>query len=394
MRAPGSGRYIAPLDGLRAVSILLVVFSHLGVRYAPGIFGVTIFFFISGFLITGLLLQELDGTGRIALPMFYVRRALRLYPALLALVAVGGIAFLGVGGLITVTDLLGSVLYLTNILENFGAYSSGIPHAPHIYAALWSLALEEHYYLVFPLLVVLLARRRGAFIVALVGLTALVFAWRWHVATECWNGGCSEYRVEHGTDTRIDSILFGALFATLLASRWRAITLQWLGNVPAGLLGVLLLLLALVVRDPWFRVTSRFLVQGLGLLLLIGAVLYAPGLAWARTVLSWRPCLLMGRLSYSFYLWHWAVLCIALPLLPHALAAPIITQDGLSVSWVATVMAPLLLLSFALAAISYYGIELPMVAVRRRFGSHAIAEAASGNRRELEPPKRGRVLPH
>src|ERR1700712_1707248 len=105
------GGYVASLDGLRAVSILLVVGSHFGLQPVPGIFGVTIFFFVSGYLITQKLLEELDRVGRFSLPNFYLRRALRLYPALLAMVAVGGAAFMAVGGPVTLRDVLAATLY-------------------------------------------------------------------------------------------------------------------------------------------------------------------------------------------------------------------------------------------------------------------------------------------
>ena len=370
--------YIPALDGMRAVSISLVLLSHFGFSFAPGIFGVTIFFFISGYLITGHILKEVDQTGRVALPQFYVRRALRLYPALLVMVVVGGAAFVAIGGRVTGADVLSAVFYFANVRDILGGYDAGLPQTPHPYAVLWSLAVEEHYYLAFPLLALLLARRRAAFVATLAGLVVAATLWRWHVAANCLDGSCSQYRIEHGTDTRIDSILYGAILAALLASRYRMETLRLVANWPAFVVGLALLLLGLVDRNQWFRETSRFAVQGVGLLLAVGAALHAPALGWVRAMLGWWPCLLIGRLSYSLYLWHWIVLCLAIPLLPGPLAEPLITTGVPSPWWIAAVFLPLTALSIGLAAMSYYGIERPMVAIRRRFGSNAVAEPLPG----------------
>ncbi len=366
--------YIPAIDGMRAISILFVMLSHFGFFFVPGIFGVTIFFFISGFLITGHILREIDQTGRMSLPMFYLRRSLRLYPALLVMVVGGGILFRSIGGRVDGADVLSAVFYSANIREILGGYDT---QTPHPYAVLWSLAVEEHYYLLFPFVALLLARRRIVFLGALAALIAAATAWRWHVASGCLDGSCFEYRVEHGTDTRIDSILYGAVLATLLSSRFRFGTLRLIANRPAAIVGLGLLLLALVDRNRWFRETGRFTVQGVGLMLTVGAVLYAPSFDRIRALLSWRPCVLTGRLSYSLYLWHWIVLCMAIPLLPAAFAAPLIFHVMPPVWWIAAVFVPMTVLSFGLAAASYYGIERPMVSIRRHFGSNAVADSGS-----------------
>ncbi len=361
---------------------MLVLLSHFGFGYVPGIFGVTVFFFISGYLITGLLLAESDRTGGLSLRFFYVRRLLRLYPALLVMIAVSGGAFLLVGGHITLADVLAAVLYLANIWEIAGGFDPGLPNAPAPFGVLWSLAVEEHYYIVFPLLVLLFARRRVAFVATLFALVGLVTLWRWRVASGCQDGSCFFYRVEHGTDTRIDSILFGALLSALLASPFRARTLAVLRTIAAPVAGLTLLLLALAIRDPWFRETTRFTVQGVGLMLVVGSVLYGPSMGWVRAVLSLQPCLFIGRLSYSLYLSHWTVLCVVLPLLPPSLAAPLITPAFPPLAWIASVCAPMVFVSILLAAGSYYGVERPMTALRRRFGSHVVADTAI----EVRPP--------
>ncbi len=271
--------------------------------------------------------------------------------------------------------MLSAVFYFVNIREILGGFITATPDVPHPYSVLWSLSVEEHYYLVFPLLVVLLARHRMAFIATLTVLILAGTAWRWHIAGLCLDGSCVEYRVGHGTDTRIDSILYGALLASLLCSRLQLITLRITASLPALVVGLALILFSLADRDPWFRETGRFTFQGIGLMLAMGAVLHGSSLGWIRALLGWWPCLQLGRLSYSFYLWHWIVLCTAIPLLPTALAAPLITMGVPHLRWLVTVCIPLTIVSLAFASLSYYGIERPMVSIRRRFGSNAVADA-------------------
>ncbi len=364
--------YIPALDGMRAVSILLVILSHFAVRIAPGLLGVTVFFFISGYLITGLLLAEIDRTGRLRLHLFYIRRVLRLYPALIVMIAASVLLLPVIGGRITSLDTASALFYFVNILEIFRPLSSGLPNTPHPFGVLWSLAVEEHFYLVFPLLVLALARRRLAFVVALLALIAAVSLWRLHVASACTTG-CTMLRVEHGTDTRIDSILYGAVLSALLASKLRATTLRLVGRSSAAIAGILLVSGTLLIRDPWFRQTLRFNVQGVGLFLIAGAILHGPALAWARTLLGHRLMILVGRYSYSLYLWHWLVLCLAMALLPGWAVAPLVGAAP-TTSWFAAVFLPLMATSFALAAASYYGVERPMLRVRRAFGSHAAGD--------------------
>ena len=332
----------------------------------------TIFFFISGFLIAGQILDELDRTATLALGRFYARRALRLYPALIGMVVLGGLAFAAVGGHVGPADVAAALFYLGNYHLPLGVFWSGLmPDVPHPFVILWSLAVEEHYYLVFPFLALLFARDRTRFAVLIVVLILAVTAWRAGLVQRC-AGACSLLRVEHGTDTRVDSILFGALLATLLASGWRARVRDWAASGWAPWAGVALLGAALVIRDPWFRDVLRFSVQGVGLLVLLAWLLGAGRTHPLRRVLGHRWLILIGRWSYSLYLWHWVVYVLARVLAPGwtgPLAEPTIPSPG----WMAAVFVPLVLLSLAAAACSYYGIERPMLRFRRALGSHSMA---------------------
>ena len=154
---------IPALDGLRAVSILLVMVSHAGFGHIePGGLGVTLFFGISGFIITRLLLAEHAATGRVALGAFYARRFLRLSPALLIYAACAGLAMAALGDPFRLAEWLAMLFYAANFWKLWGGFPDGAL-APHPFGILWSLAVEEQYYLIYPwLLVALLARVSAA----------------------------------------------------------------------------------------------------------------------------------------------------------------------------------------------------------------------------------------
>lgn len=375
--------YIPALDGLRAVSIALVMLSHFGFgAFVPGIFGVTVFFFVSGFLITRQLLAEVGATGSLRLDMFYLRRVLRLYPALIVMVAASAILFPALGGRMAESDVLWALFYGTNYHAMAGGNQSGIPFVPHPFAILWSLAVEEHYYLAFPLIVWLLGRNPERLAFAIAALILAVTAWRFHVVGYCVGhpeiGFCAvPFRIEHGTDTRVNSILYGALLATLLGSRRSARVLASLRSPSVFAAGTLALLASFLIRDGWFRDTLRFSVQGMGLFICVGGTLYAALLAPIRSMLGRPVAILLGRWSYSLYLWHWPVFSLCGVVLPIAVWVPFLHGAG-SLRWTAVLFPTLTALSLGLAVASYYGIERPMVALRRRFGSHAVADGGSG----------------
>ena len=143
-----SYNYIPPLDGLRACAILLVLGGHFSVPHIPNDFGVTLFFFISGFLITRLLLAELIEKGTVSLYQFYVRRILRLYPALLFAIILSVIFYFYVKEKTIPTEELTSALFY---FANYYGLSKGYDVA-NTFTILWSLAVEEHFYLLFPLM--------------------------------------------------------------------------------------------------------------------------------------------------------------------------------------------------------------------------------------------------
>ena len=373
--------YVPALDGLRAASVALVVLGHAGFKhFVPGGFGVTVFFFVSGFLITRQVLAEQALRGQLPLGAFYIRRLLRLYPALLVALVIGGAVFVALGGRFPPGQVLAAVFYYTNYYGRFSSYI-GVPDGMYNpFGILWSLAVEEHYYLVFPALVVLLGRTRLRFALVLCGVIAAVTLWRFHVAQACsfaavpCLGDGADDRILQGTDTRIDSILYGAILATLLGTRWAAPLLRVLQQPVVFVVGVALLAVSFVIRDPMFRDTARFTMQGIGLFLAIGSALFSARLGWVRTLLSLPVAIRLGRWSYSLYLWHSIVLMCIVSVLPASIWRPALVDGRISVAWDILGIPVVLAVSAGVAALSYHYVEMPMVALRRRFGSHAVRD--------------------
>jgi peptidoglycan/LPS O-acetylase OafA/YrhL len=365
---PGSqAGYLPVLDGLRAVSIGLVVASHLGIggvgfeRVVPGAFGVTLFFFISGYLITRQLLAALVAQGRIGFGGFYARRVLRLTPAGVAYIVLAGCFYCLAGGRISIAGWTAALLYGANYFDLWQGYRSTLAGVRHPFNILWSLAIEEHFYLLWPAALALLWRRRALEIVLL--LCVAVFMWRLALLHYCFAPGAPAMcgpenpnplwrynRLYLATDTRLDSIASGVALALLgprgfLCARW------------ATVMGLAVLAVSFAGTGPLARDVLRPTLQGVALLAIVPWLLSGGG--WAARLLAARPCVFVGRLSYSLYLWHWGALAVA---------------DWCAPRFGSIWLAVALTLSAALALASYYGIERPMLHLRHRFGSRAPLE--------------------
>jgi peptidoglycan/LPS O-acetylase OafA/YrhL len=305
-RAAGTA-HIPSLDGIRAISFLIVFCAHMGAGdIVPGGLGVTIFFFLSGFLITTLMRDEQQRKGSVSLRHFWIRRVLRIFPPFY-IVLVGSILFTFVyypPGTLAVPAVAAQLLHFTNYWIIYHGYD----HQPPGTGVYWSLAVEEHFYLVFPWVFVGMQRLRmsgKSQSILLWTVCGLALLWRFVLVTHFHSPTDRTYIA---SDTRMDSILFGCALAvwnnpvldavSLNERRWK----YWLAP-----LGVALLLLSLVFRNPVFRETARYTLQGAALTLLFIAAIAFPRW-WPFRVLNTKPMQKLGTLSYTLYLVHQVML--------------------------------------------------------------------------------------
>ncbi len=341
--------HLPALDGLRGLALLGVLLFHANGALPGGYLGVDLFFVLSGFLITALLLAEERQTGRIALSAFWVRRARRLFPALLSLmpaIALYGRYFARSDELQVLRgQALATLAYIANWHTIFDHRSYWqLFAAPSPLEHTWSLSIEEQFYLVWPLVVVLVLRHGGrrALLAACLGLAALSMgAMLWLFTPE------NTTRAYLGTDTRMAGILAGAALATVLplGATFRAETarkLDWLGGAALLVLGFLWARLR--GENPWLY-RGGFWLSELCVLVLIVCAACGQHSRVAR-VLSLRPFRLLGAISYGAYLWHWPVNVFVTAERAHAHGL------GLYVLRFA--------LTFATAIASYYLLEQPI----------------------------------
>jgi peptidoglycan/LPS O-acetylase OafA/YrhL len=323
-RVEGRAFHVPALDGVRALAFLLVFFSHVpGLKMVPGGFAVTVFFFLSGYLITSLLRLEYASTGRIDVPAFFARRALRIAPPyyltlglLLLLAAVGAFG----DAVVLWQGALAQAGFLANYwVAAFG--KAGLVPGSEVY---WSLAVEEHYYLVFPFvaagLLGVAGPRQSAWVLLLA--SGVVLAVRSGTVLVLPSPATA---VTYMTHTRLDGILLGAVVALACNPAFdrpgpllNVLTAPWASGVAA--VGIALTLLP---REPLFRETVRYTLQGLLLAPLYCGLIARPHAGVAR-VLAHPALRWVGALSYTLYLVHDAALHLArewLPGAPLALAA-------------------------------------------------------------------------
>ncbi len=320
-------RYMPGLDGLRAIAVLAVIAFHLGFGWAPGgLLGVGIFFTLSGYLITDILLSQLARHGHIRLPRFWLARARRLLPALFGMlvIVVAWVTIFGPAQPRQFRDaVLASALYVSNwqlIFADVSYFARFAPPGPLNH--LWSLAIEEQFYIVWPFMLLLgvkLVRetplpsgvrpRLAIVTLALAIASAILMAALYHPSLD-------PSRVYYGTDTRASELLFGAALAMVWPSR------KLSPRIGAGarntLDGLGILGLAAIGLMIWqSNQYSSFLYRGGFVLLSIATVLVVAALAHPACrlgpVLGWRPLRWVGVRSYGIYLWHFPVIVLTTP---------------------------------------------------------------------------------
>lgn len=338
-------RYSPALDGLRGVAIGLVICGHTMRQIFPlaGWIGVDVFFVLSGYLITSILLRELQETGQISFCNFYARRALRLFPALAILVTAQFIrsAFSHNGHEIREATLV-SVAYIENWNMIFSYWPTGdMGHT-------WSLATEEQFYLLWPLALVFLMNRGP-----LAWLTASVAAM---TAAELlfWHGGGSgtEHALQYSLGIRPVGLLIGAALAF---GKWR---------LPAWTAPVALLTIGVVALTA-DRSASIFLAAPLAVSLATAALIVCTSQASPVTdMLSFAPLRYVGKISYGLYLYHVPIFLFG-------------EEHKIHLSFYLYGVG-LIVLMFAAAILSYEFIEKPILGLKRRFPREIVALPAEG----------------
>ena len=352
---PASRSFIPSLNGFRAISICLVLLDHaIPAKIIPGGFAVSVFFFISGFLITRLVLDEYASTGAVDLTRFYIARAFRLFPALAAALFYA----------LAVTYTLGleqSPLAIASVVFYFANYVHGINSSLLPTIAMdqaWSLSVEEHFYLIYPALMLWALRSWIRPFVVLI--SAITIAMCLRIVYHFMLSDISSTYIFSATETRMDFIAYGCVAALICTCSRGGAFVDFTSRrvVFWGAGG--LVMLSLGIRDPFFRDTVRYYLQGAALLILVPAMVFGPQLAWARRLLNLQIVDWIGRISYSLYLFHFASFYVGSAVAGRVFGKGMIftTASGIAIGFV---------LSFVLANASYCWIEQPFLRMRRSF---------------------------
>ncbi|HAM14573.1 MAG TPA: acetyltransferase [Eggerthellaceae bacterium] len=356
--AQSKSRYVPALDGMRALAVLAVIAYHMKMGWAPGgLLGVTMFFVLSGYLITGLLLKEADETGSISLSGFWLRRVRRIIPAVV-------FSVLGIAVLCTIfdhvlltkmrPDVVPTLLFFNNwwqILHNVSYFEALGQPSPVTH--FWSLAIEEQFYLIWPVALII-CMKVGVGKSTMVKGTAVLAVLSALEMAIMFDPTADPSRVYYGTDTRAFSLLIGALLAfvwpyqelTERAGESMSPNGRIIFNV-VGVAAVLGLLLMVGLTNGF----APFIYRG-GLLLcslltaVAIAVLVHP-ISWISKVFQLPPFVWIGKCSYSMYLWHYPIILLMTPS----------NLVGDAPIWLRLIQ---LVVIFGVSAFSYYVVENPI----------------------------------
>ena len=347
---------LAGLDAMRAIAALAVVFYHFGIPMISGGEGVLMFFVLSGFLITWLLLRENDEFGSVSLRKFYLRRSLRIFPAFYCYAAVLFGVLIIRHTRIVWPQALAALFYVSNYYQAInGDPNTGFSHT-------WSLSIEEQFYVLWPMTFLLL--RRNYRRMSLVLVSAILAVWLYREVL------IFVFQVHQGYiyeafDTRADHLLIGCLLAVTLRARlwpqfWNWISVRsWMAAVVAALLAISSV--AEWMYGPVYRDGLSFIINPLLAAIWITQLIALRGATlWRWT--SWPAVRYLGRISYSIYLYQQLFVDVPKKLLPHL---PVILQLAATVALIVLV-----------ASASHFFIERPFLRLKARFKQTAVGATA------------------
>ncbi len=346
LREARRGQRLPGVDGMRAIAVGLVMVYHFGVAKAPASLGVLLFFVISGFLITWLLLKEFDRTAAVSLSSFYERRASRIFPAFYVYLAIMTATFAFSHHPIPWLQLITASTYTSD-------YYIGLAHpAPSYVSHTWSLSIEEQFYLIWPMALVLLLKwqKRLQLTRIVIGVVLLIWIYRWILVAM----GVTDSYIYNAFECRFDHLLIGCLTAILLwEGRLSRIGMPkvfspfgfWMGAIALGISGVC---------DGWvpnYRNTVGFVIEpvlcALMLLQCFSQIKHG-AVKW----LEWSPIRYLGRISYSVYLYQQVTL------------HPFHRLDGHLPQFFIFLVASTF--TIGIASLSFYLIEQPCLRLFRR----------------------------
>ena len=353
-------KYLPSIDSLRALAVLAVIIYHVDVNYLPGGFlGVDLFFVLSGYLISSLIIKEYRKTGSLNLYNFYIRRARRLLPAVYFMITVGLVVMVLFNEVLLRKSHLDAIFgyiyssnwwYIFHKLDYFDSFGAQSP-----FKHLWSLAIEEQFYMIFPLLFLLINRKKKSkdgtyklnknFLYVVLGL--ILVSLIAHILLFDIN---NISRIYFGTDTRAFSLLIGVVGAILYPMEKLHAKVTPQQNIMYSVVSLVSIATLITVMiytseyNTWLYRGGFLLVAILGLIVIISS---GKQHTLMSRLLSFKPIVFIGKISYSLYLWHFPVLVLTTPV--SEIGNPNIIFVILRV-----------ILTFALATASYVFVETPI----------------------------------
>jgi len=363
--------YVPELDGMRGFAILAVMCFHANVPFLMGGFiGVDVFFVLSGFLITSLIINEYDATSKLNLKNFYMRRLLRLGPALLLLLLIFSlfsIIFLSKDeAQSNLIDTIISLFYMSNWARALSI------HPPDYLGHTWSLSIEEQFYILWPLTLLVLLRIFNnrwtvAFVVFLFAMTA------WLLRIYLIYSGSSFERLYNGLDTRADSLMIGCVFGIILSSdllnnRIKNILSKWLSILsPFSIFCLIFISVGMRWKNPQMYYWVFFAIEIFTAVLLLH--LFINNNSLIHKLLSMRWIVWVGSISYGLYLWHYPIYRILYSLSYRGIE--LITYGAI--------------VTFMISAFSFYMLEKPFLKIKKNYSVNITPEKANVFGRQRSP---------